>query len=237
MDENKKKQLEQAISQIEKQFGKGSIMKLGDDVQKTIDVIHNKLKENDVICTDYFAVTANPLISQAKKGVEICIEKNIDVVIGFGGGSDMDCAKIIAAGALYGNNIENMIMFSHSNIKSVPPEKSLPTVMIPSLPATGSEMNPTAVITDDKTKKKSYIWEPGCLYPKVAILDPELTLSLPPYQTACGAFDIISHVVEAYLIGNTDYDLEVLDRMQEGVIEATFNSLKKVWKNPDDVQA
>lgn len=236
-------------------FGEDSIKEVGSNValygkrallvsyqnvsffQKTIDTIHQELKENGVECVDCFIITANPLMSQARTGVELCLKHNLDVIIGLGGGSVMDCAKIIAAGALYGEDISKMIMFSHSDVQSVPPTKALPTVMIPTIPATGSEMNPTAVITDDETKQKSYVWEPSCLYPKVAILDPNLTLSLPPYQTACGAFDIIAHVVEAYLNGNTDYDLEVLDRMQEGVIRATFNSLEKVWENPKDTQA
>ena len=236
-------------------FGSGSLKEVGANVAaygkkallvsyanptflaKTIAVIHEELIKCNVSCVDYFAVTANPLLSQARQGVSLCLDNEIDIVIGLGGGSVMDCAKIIAAGALYGNDIGGMIMFSHSNVKSVSPKRALPTVMIPTIPATGSEMNPTAVITDDQTKQKSYVWEPKCFYPKVAILDPDLTLSLPPYQTACGAYDIIAHVAESYLNGNPDYDLEVTDRLQEGIIKATMDSLAKVWDNPADIQA
>ena len=205
--------------------------------ENTINRIHNSLKENNVEYIDYFGVTANPLLSQAKKGVEICKENAMELVIGLGGGSVMDCAKIIAAGVVYPYDIEQMIMFSHSDITSIPPNDSLPTVMIPTLPATGSEMNPTAVITDDKTMKKSYVWEPSCLYPKAAIMDPELTVSLPPYQTACGAFDIIAHVIEAYLNGRPDMNLTLQEHMQEGVVKAVMETLPVVWENPDDIQA
>ena len=129
-----------------------------------------------------------------------------------------------------------MLMLSHSNITSIPPENTLPTVMIPTLPATGSEMNSTAVITEEESGKKSYVWAPA-LYPCVAIFEPKLTASLPPYQTACGAFDIAAHVIEAYLNGAPDVDLTLHDKMQEGVIKATFESLEKVWKDPTNLQA
>ena len=208
-----------------------------DFVRNTIEKIHRSLQEAGVEYINHFAVTANPLLSQARAGVGLCRKNRIDLVIGLGGGSVMDCAKIIAAGALYPDDVGQMIMFSHSDVRSIPPKEALPTIMIPTLPATGSEMNPTAVVTDDETRKKSYVWEPSCLYPKVALMDPELTLSLPRYQTACGAYDIISHVVEAYLNADTTLDLTVLDRMQEGVIKAVFESLDRVWENPADRQA
>ena len=202
----------------------------------TISLIHSKLQENNIKYTDFFKVKPNPLLSDAREAVNIAKENKITLVIGLGGGSVMDTAKIIAAGVLYPIDIKGMIMLSHSDIKSIPPKESLPTIMIPTIPATGSEMNPTAVITDDETMSKSYVWTP-CLYPKATIMDPTLTLSLPKYQTACGAIDIISHVWEAYVNGNPERDLEVLDRMQEGVMKATFNSLEKVWNNPNDQEA
>lgn len=202
----------------------------------TIEIIHDECKKNGIEYVDFFKVKPNPYISDARCATEIAKSENVEVVVALGGGSVMDSAKIIAAGVLYESDIINMVMLSHSDIKSVPPTKSLPTIMIPTIPATGSEMNPTAVITDDSTMSKSYVWTP-CLYPKVAIMDPVLTLTLPKYQTACGAIDIISHVWEAYVNGDPSVDLTVLDRMQEGVINATFESLAKVWENPTDIGA
>ena len=159
-------------------------------------------------------------------------------VIGVGGGSAMDLAKIVAAGLRYPHPLARMIRFSHADDAQIPPTEALPTLMVPTLPATASEMNPTAVVTDDATLRKSYVWAPDCLYPRVAILDPTLTLSLPPFQTACGAIDAISHVVEPFVFsdaatyGNTDLQ----DQLQLGVIRALLANLPKVLADPGDVQ-
>lgn len=202
-----------------------------------LETIHRDLAANGVASIDYPNITANPLLSQAEQGVAVCRADEIDVIIALGGGSVMDCAKIIAAGVKYPHPLEKMIMFSHSCPKTIPPRQALPTVMVPTLPGTGSEMNPTAVITDEATGRKSYVWEPSCLYAKTALLDPDLTVSLPPYQTACGAFDIVAHVLEAYLNGDPAVNLELQERMQEGVVKAVLAVLPQVWSNPGDVQA
>lgn len=200
-----------------------------------IDEIHRNLREHKVNCIDYFNITANPLLCQAREGVEICKKEKVDVLIALGGGSVMDCTKVIAAGVLYPEDISKMIMFSHEKIQSIPPERSLPSIMIPTLPATGSEMNPTAVITDEVSKRKSYVWHPS-IYPKLAIMDPVLTKTLPPYQTCCGAFDIIAHVMEAYINGEPKLDLTLQEHLQEGVIRTVLESLPLVMEHPDDLQ-
>lgn len=227
------------IGKESKKYGKKAMIVTYEECgffSEVLNKIHLWLKNEDVSYIDYCAVTANPLLSQARNGVKLCKEEEVDLVIALGGGSVMDCAKVIAAGVLYEYDLQRMILFSHSNITQIPPEKTLPTIMIPTLPATGSEMNPTAVITDDDTMRKSYVWEP-CLYAKTAIMDPELTASLPAYQTACGALDIISHVIEAYLNGNPDLNLEVQEGMQEGVIRSVFKNLEVVKDDPKNLQA
>lgn len=207
-----------------------------DFFNSVIDRIHTSLNKAGVECVDFFSVQANPRLSACRKGVEICREEGVDVVIGLGGGSAMDSAKVIAAGAVYPHDVEKMIYFSHSNVTTIPPEKTLPTVMIPTLPATGSEMNNTAVVTDDATKRKSYIWH-SCLYPVAAIMDPELVCTLPAYQTACGAFDIIAHCIEAYLNGAPGYNFTVQNRMAEGVVKSVLDNLPIVRDDPSNVQA
>lgn len=201
--------------------------------------IHHKLSENGVAYIDYFAATANPKISEAEGGVRLGRQHGVDLVIGVGGGSAMDLSKVIAAGILYPyDDIRRMIKFSHSTDEQIPPKEALPLIMIPTLPATGSEMNPTAVITDDATLRKSYVWEPRCLYPKVSILDPALTCTLPAYQTACGAIDAISHVVEPFFFSDeaTFGNIELQDHMQIGVIRTIYDNLPRVLANPDDLQ-
>ncbi len=230
------------IGNVTANYGKRALLVSYADVSFFKDLIadiHQKLAACGVACIDYFGITANPLLCQVREGTDICRKEKIDVVIGLGGGSVMDSAKVIAAGALYPHDMERMFMFSHSRVTQIPPIDALPTVMIPTLAGTGSEMNPTAVITDEVSGKKSYVWEPSCLYPKAAILDPALTVSLPPYQTACGAFDIIAHVIEAYFNGDESNgnDLALHDEMQLGVIRAVWETLPKVMENPNDLQA
>ena len=202
------------------------------------DRIHASLSENGVAYTDCFVATANPKISEAEKAIALGKEQGVDLLIGVGGGSAMDLTKVVAAGIVYPHDIRKMIKFSHSEDTQIPPKEALPMVMLPTLPATASEMNPTAVITDDATLRKSYVWEPACLYAKVSILDPELTLTLPAYQTACGAVDAISHVVEPFFFSDeaTYGNIDLQDHMQLGVIKALYENAPKVLANPNDVQ-
>ena len=188
--------------------------------------------------TDCFVATANPKLSEARKAIALGKREQVDVVVGVGGGSAMDLAKVVAAGIVYPHSLERMIKFSHSTDEQIPPKEALPMVMLPTLPATASEMNPTAVITDDATLRKSYVWEPSCLYAKVSILDPELTLTLPAYQTACGAIDAISHVVEPFFFSDeaTFGNIDLQNQMQLGVIRALYQGLPKVLAAPGDVQ-
>lgn len=197
------------------------------------------LGENGVECVDAFLATANPTMEEARKGVQIGKAEGVDVVIGLGGGSAMDLAKVIAAGILYPHDLMRMILFTHSEAGyQIPPKEALPLLMIPTLPATSSEMNPTAVITDEKTQRKSYVWEPGCLYPKISILDPALTVTLPAYQTACGAIDAMSHVVEPFFFSDeaTYGNIALHDHMQLGVIRAIYENIPAVLAKPDDLQ-
>lgn len=146
----------------------------------------------------------------------------------------MDAAKAIAAGVYYEGELWNMIFSRHDKIDAISPVKALPTLMIPTLPATGSEMNPCAVLSNRKLGKKSYVWG-NCLYPKVSIIDPELTLTLPAYQTACAAADTISHVLEIYLNGEADSDLQ--HYFQEGVMRTVMDNIGKVLTDPLNLSA
>ena len=223
------------------QYGKNALIvsySVVDFYGDLFDRIHKSLEEAGVAYTDCFVATANPKLSEARKAIELGKEKKVDIIIAVGGGSAMDLSKVVAAGILYPHDLEKMIKFSHSEDTQIPPKAALPMVMIPTLPATASEMNPTAVITDDATQRKSYVWEPSCLYAKVSILDPELTLTLPAYQTACGAVDAISHVVEPFFFSDeaTHGNIDLHDHMQMGVIRALYENLPKVLANPGDVQ-
>ncbi|MBO5037563.1 MAG: iron-containing alcohol dehydrogenase [Clostridia bacterium] len=186
----------------------------------------------------FFGATANPKITEAIAGVEKAKAVGADMLIGVGGGSVMDLTKIIAAGVKYPHDIRKMIKFSHSSDVQIAPTEALPMIMIPTLPATASEMNPTAVITDDETLRKSYVWEPACLYPKVSILDPSLTLTLPAYQTASGAIDSISHAVEPFFFSDeaTYGNIDLQSNMQLGVVKTIYDNLPKVLADPNNIE-
>ena len=230
----------ETVGSYANQYGKKALLVTYtecDFFAETIEKIKKSLSENGVEALVYEGITANPKISQVEGGVKLCKENNIDLIIALGGGSVIDAAKVIAAGVYYDGALSNMLMLSHSNVTSVSPGKALPYIAIPTLAGTGSEMNPIGVITDDATGKKSYVWAPGCLYAKVAIMDPVLTVGLPPYQTACGGYDIFAHVMEAYINSDPTLDFTLHDRMQEGVMKAALEALDKVWENPQDTQA
>lgn len=227
------------LGDVAKTYGKKAVLVSYSDISfygDLFDRLHEALTDAGIEFKDYLAVSANPTIKQAREGIKLCKAFGADVIIGIGGGSAMDCAKVIAAGVKYSHEITRMISFSHSDDSQIPPEEALPTIMIPTLPATGSEMNATAVITDEETHRKSYVWAPECLYPKVALVDPSLSKTLPAYQTACGCLDIIAHTVEGYFNGETGINIDLQDRLQEGLVRTVLDNIPKLLKNPKDVQ-
>lgn len=233
-------------------FGAGELKKIGEEAKKLgnkvcivsykdlnfleplICKIESLLKDSGLEVFSFYEAEPNPEIMTITKGADFCKSNKIDLVIGVGGGSAMDAAKAIAAGVYYKGDLWNMVFSRHDHIDAVPPTESLPTMMIPTLPATGSEMNNCAVVSNSELKEKSYIWS-TCLYPKTSIIDPELTLILPPYQTACAAADTISHVLEIYINGEEDSDLQ--HYFQEGVMRTVIDNIGKVLENPSDISA
>jgi alcohol dehydrogenase len=234
-------------------FGAGEVQRAGAEAKKLgskallvsyrehrffgdlLDNIQRSLRNAGVDVTPFFEVSANPKMSEVHRGVALAKDGNVDLVIGVGGGSPMDAAKLIAAGVLYAGDLWEMVFCRHDgSLAAVPPERALPLMMIPTVPATGSEMNPTAVVTNEDTTEKSYTWS-GCMYPKVSIVDPCLTVSLPPYVTACSAADTMAHVLEFYLTGYEDAPLN--NRIQEGVMLTVMENIPRVLADPTDVAA
>ena len=193
-----------------------------------------RLADAGVQATPFYEVEPNPEIRMIARGVARAKAMGADLVVGIGGGSAMDASKAIAAGVCYEGALWNMVYSRHDDVKAVPPDRSLPTLMVPTLPATGSEMNMCAVVTNESFGEKSYIWS-TCLFPQTSILDPELTYSLPPFQTACGAVDTISHVLEIYINGQNKSDL--LHSWQEGLMRTVIQNLSVVLSNPKNEDA
>ena len=197
------------------------------------DRVETSLKSRGIKVVPFYCITANPLLSHIREAVELCRAQKVDFCIAVGGGSVMDATKAIAAGALYEGDLWKMFVSRHDCDVCVPPEKSLPTVMLPTLPATSSEMNCIAVATNDETKEKAYIYA-SALYPTLAIMDPALTCSLPISHTVIGAADAMSHVLEAYLSGDQNSPLQ--DRLHEGILVTIMSELREILKDPTNVE-
>ncbi len=234
-------------------FGAGELRRVGQEAKKLgkkaflvtysdhaffaelLGTIERCLVEEQVSLVPFYGISPNPRLSEVARGVEACKQAGADLVIGLGGGSAMDSAKLVAAGVLYPGNLWDMVFSRHDGSQpATPPKEALPSLMIPTLPATGSEMNPTAVVTNDETMEKSYTWD-GCLYPKVSIVDPGLTCSLSPYQTACGAADTFAHVLEFYVTGFEHAFLN--NRIQEAVMRTVLEYTPQALRNGSDLGA
>ncbi len=192
------------------------------------------IKAENLAVFPFYEAEPNPDVATIARGSEFCRERNVDLVVGIGGGSAMDAAKAIAAGVFYSGDLWNMVYSRHDDVQAKPPTQAVSTLMIPTLPATGSEMNQCAVVSNRTLKEKSYIWA-ECLYPDASIIDPELTLSLPPFQSALAAADSISHVLEIYINGEENSPLQ--HSFQEGVMRTVIDNIRLVLKDPNDIDA
>ena len=207
--------------------GGGSVKRNG-----TFDRAIESLKAASVDFAECTGIEPNPRISSVARGARIVREQGCDVIIALGGGSTMDTSKMIAAAALYDGDPWNLI--GHGQPDWHAPTEALPVITVPTLAATGSEMNWGAVISNDETKVKSFT-HAECLFPRFAIVDPELTLTVPANQTAYGVCDIITHVMEGYFNGVDGTPIQ--DRFAEGVIINALEWGRRAVENGTDIEA
>jgi alcohol dehydrogenase len=223
------------LGEIAGQYGKKALVVTGGgSIKKSgvFDRVVASLKDAGVSVAECTGIEPNPRIDSVDRGAKIAKSEGCDVIIVLGGGSTMDASKVIAAAALYDGNPWDMI--GHGQENWVIPTQALPIITVPTLAATGSEMNCGAVITNDETKIKSFV-STDCLFPKVAVVDPELTLTVPKDQTAYGVCDIITHVTEGYFTGVDGTPIQ--DRFAEGVIINTIEWGKKAVADGSDLEA
>jgi alcohol dehydrogenase YqhD (iron-dependent ADH family) len=190
------------------------------------------LKDANVSVAECSGVEPNPRITTVRRGAQIARDEHCDVIIALGGGSTMDASKVMAAAFYYDGDPWDMIY--HGQPDPYVPPRALPIITVPTLAATGSEMNCGAVISNEETKEKSFVMT-ECLYPRVALVDPELTLSVPKDQTAYGVCDLITHVTEAYFNGVDGTPIQ--DRFAEGVILTAIEWGPKAVANGKDLEA
>jgi alcohol dehydrogenase YqhD (iron-dependent ADH family) len=231
-------------------FGTGTLSKLGEVVREygrkalvvtgsgsvkqngTFQRAVGSLSAAGVQIAECAGVEPNPRISTVIRGADTARSEGCDVVVALGGGSVMDAAKVMAAAVFYEGDPWNMM--AHGQPDRRLPDRALPVITVPTLAATGSEMNSGAVITDEKSTLKSVV-SAKCLYPKAAVVDPELTVSVPIDQTAYGICDLITHVTESYFNGIDGTPLQ--DRFAEGVILTAMEWGPKAIADGNDLQA
>lgn len=195
-------------------YGGGSIKKSG-----LYDKVMAELAEGGFEVFELAGVEPNPRLSTAKKGIEICKENDVDAVLAVGGGSVIDCSKLIIAGAKYDGDPWDFVT------RKAQPQDALPLGTVLTLAATGSEMNAGSVITNEETEEK-YGWGSPLSFPKFSILDPEHTYTVPANQTVYGIVDMMSHMFEQYY--NNGTNTPVQDEMIEGVLRAVIETAPKL---------
>jgi len=195
-------------------YGGGSIKKSG-----LYDEALSTLKELNMNVFEISGVEPNPRVETARKGIEICKKESIDFVLAIGGGSVIDCSKLIAAGAKVDEDAWNIV------IKKTKVVDALPLGTILTLAATGSEMNSGSVISNEETQEK-YGWGHPLVFPKFSILDPTYTFTVPQNHTVYGMVDIMSHVFEQYFHDTTN--TLVTDEMCEGVLRTVIQTAPKL---------
>ncbi|MFD5018591.1 iron-containing alcohol dehydrogenase [Paenibacillus sp. NPDC058367] len=195
-------------------YGGGSIKRSG-----LFDKVMAELSAIDAVVTELSGVEPNPRLSTVHKGVELCHEHNIDLILAVGGGSVLDCAKAVAVGAKYEGDMWDFVE------RKAAAQDALPLGTVLTMAATGSEMNSGSVITNEVTKEKMG-WGSIHAFPAFSILDPENTFTLPRDQTVYGMVDIMSHVLEHYF--HTDGNTPVQDGFCETLLRTVIETAPKL---------
>lgn len=214
------------------EFGKKALLVYGGGSIKKNGVyagVTESLRKAGIEIVEHPGVKPNPVLSHAEKGAESVKENGIDMIIAAGGGSVIDEGKAIAIGGVYNGHLWDF--FTHI----AEPESALPLLAVQTMPATSSEMNMISVLTNENANQKFSCRSP-LLYPKVSILDPAVTLTIPPDLTAYACTDIMAHAMEGYF-SETDPWPVVQQGYAEGMMRAVKLSMDKLLDNFDDFQA
>ena len=227
------KDTEGQVGELSQKYGARKVMIVygGGSAQRSglLDRVKVSLDKAGLSWCELGGVQPNPTDGKVYQGIELAKKENIDLLLAVGGGSVIDTAKAIAAGVPYSGDFWD---FFEGKAKV---EAALKVAVVLTIPAAGSEGSGNAVITKEATLQKLGIKVPGLLRPVFSIMNPELTYTLPPFQTACGAADMMAHIMERYF-SNTP-DVELTDRISEGVLKAIIEEAPKAMKNPQDYGA
>ncbi len=205
-------------------YGGGSVVRSGllDRVTATLDAA-------GIGYVTFGGVKPNPTDDRVYEGIDFARSENVDFILAVGGGSVIDTAKAIAAGAVYDGDFWDFFCGKSEA------ETAIPVGVVLTIPAAGSEGSGNAVITKVDGHLKLGMRTESALRPKFAVMDPVLTFTLPPYQTACGIVDMLAHIFERYF-SNTE-NCEVTDRVAEGLMVAIMHEAHKVIASPENYDA
>ena len=221
--ENLGKEIANYTNKVLLVYGGGSIKRNG-----IYDSVIKQLETNGIEYFELSNVDPNPRIESVREGVKLCKENSISGVLAIGGGSSIDCSKVISAGVLYDGDPWELVLDA-SLVK-----KSIPVFTVLTLAATGSEMNGNAVISNMSTNEK--LGTRGkCLIPKISVLDPTYTFSVPKKHTAAGTADILSHTFENYFTNVEGGYLQA--RMAEAILKTCFHYGPIACEKPDNYEA
>ena len=201
-------------------YGGGSIVKSG-----LYERVKNYLAKTNAKVVELGGVKPNPSLELVKKGINLCRSQGVTGVLAVGGGSVIDSAKAIAVGTPYSGDVWDFFT------EKATATEALPVGVILTLPAAGSEGSSSSVVTDVPNKSK-FDYEHDLMRPVFSLMNPELTYTLDPFQTACGVTDMISHVMERYFTHTEDVDLT--DRLCEAVLRCVIDTAPRVLANPTD---
>lgn len=214
------KEVKPFSSQVLLHYGKASVKKSG-----LFDRICRSLDAEGIHYVELGGVLSNPRLSLVREGIEVCREKKLDFILAVGGGSVIDSAKAIAAGVPYPGDVWDFY------VRTAAITSMLPIGVVLTIPAAGSESSNGSVITNEEGwLKRDAGSEP--MRPRFAIMNPELTFTLPPYQTACGASDIMAHVMERYFTNARA--VELTDRLCEATLKTIIDHVPRVLADPSD---
>lgn len=203
-------------------YGGGSVVRSG-----LLDRVKASLEQENISYVELGGVRPNPRSGLVYQGIELCRKENVDFILAVGGGSTIDSSKAIAAGTVYDGDFWDFY-------QGKPVETALPVGTVLTIAAAGSEGSPDSVITlEDGMLKRGATGEG--LRPRFSILNPELTQTLPPFQTAAGITDIMAHLFERYFT-NTQ-EVETTDRVIEGLLMAMIHEGPRVIADPDNYEA
>jgi len=222
---------ESQIGEFMREFGaKKTVVIYGSErVRKSglLDIVEQNLKENNIEFVLLGGVKSNPVLSKVNEGIILAKDFKADSILAVGGGSVLDSAKAIAAGACYDGDVWDFF-----TVKK--PSKALKIFDIITIAATGSEMNKGGVITKEETKQK-YSLDAPCLYPKVSVINPVLQASVSREYLVYSAADIIAHSIEGYFTSSLHPKLV---RMQiEANTKTVIETTEILLNNPDDYEA